>query len=33
MRPDPRDVQRVQPLFDFMVPEIDSFRPLLGHWR
>jgi hypothetical protein len=24
-------VPRVQALFDFMVAEIDSFRPLLGH--
>jgi DNA-binding transcriptional LysR family regulator len=33
VHPDLRDVPRVRALFDFMVSEIDSFRPLLGHWR
>lgn len=31
VHPDLRNVPRVQTLFDFMVTEIDSFRPLLGH--
>ena len=33
VHPDLRNVPRVRALFDFMVSEIDSFRPLLGHWR
>jgi DNA-binding transcriptional LysR family regulator len=33
VHPDLRDVPRVRALYDFMVSEIDSFRPLLGHWR
>jgi hypothetical protein len=33
VHPDLRDVPRVRALFDFMVSEVDSFRPLLGHWR
>jgi hypothetical protein len=33
VHPDLRDVPRVRALFDFIVAEIDSFRPLLGHWR
>lgn len=31
VHPDLRNVPRVQTLFDFMVSEVDSFRPLLGH--
>jgi DNA-binding transcriptional LysR family regulator len=33
VHPDLRNVPRVRALFDFMVSEIDSFRPLLGHTR
>jgi DNA-binding transcriptional LysR family regulator len=33
VHPDLRNVPRVRALFDFMVSEVDSFRPLLGHWR
>jgi DNA-binding transcriptional LysR family regulator len=31
VHPDLRHTPRVRALFDFMVEEIDSFRPLLGH--
>jgi DNA-binding transcriptional LysR family regulator len=33
VHPDLRNVPRVRALFDFMVAEVDSFRPLLGHVR
>ena len=33
VHPDLRNVPRVRALFDFMVSEVDSFRPLLGHTR
>ena len=33
VHPDLRNVPRVRALFDFMVSEVDSFRPLLGHVR
>jgi hypothetical protein len=33
VHPDLRNVPRVRALFDFMVSEIESFRPLLGHTR
>jgi DNA-binding transcriptional LysR family regulator len=33
VHPDLRNVPRVRALFDFMVAEVDSFRPLLGHTR
>jgi DNA-binding transcriptional LysR family regulator len=33
VHPDLRNVPRVRALYDFMVSEIESFRPLLGHGR
>jgi DNA-binding transcriptional LysR family regulator len=33
VHPDLRNVPRVRALYDFMVSEIESFRPLLGHPR
>ena len=33
VHPDLRNVPRVRALFDFMVAEVNSFRPLLGHVR
>jgi DNA-binding transcriptional LysR family regulator len=33
VHPDLRHTPRVRALFDFLVAEMDSFRPLLGHMR